>query len=120
MSVYPSGVDSFSTKIDNVTEVMAIDVNGLQDSVVAIETTLGLNPQGAYSTVGQRITAIEASGVGASGYSGYSSYSGYSGYSGHSGPSGLSGFSGYSGPTGTSGYSGYSGGIHFSHVFYYI
>lgn len=44
MSVYPSGIDSFNTKVDNVDDVLAADVNSLQDSVVAIETTLGINP----------------------------------------------------------------------------
>lgn len=41
MSVYPTGIDSFTTKIDNVNDVVAADVNNLQDSVVAIETFIG-------------------------------------------------------------------------------
>jgi len=41
MSVFPTGIDSFTTKVDNVDEIYAADVNGLQNSVVAIETTLG-------------------------------------------------------------------------------
>src|SRR5690348_10900585 len=44
MSVYPTGIDSFTTKVDNVDDVMASDVNNLQTSIVAIETTLGINP----------------------------------------------------------------------------
>jgi len=44
MSVYPSGIDSFTTKIDNVDDVLAADVNSLQNSIVAIENTIGVNP----------------------------------------------------------------------------
>ena len=38
---YPTSVKSFTTKVDNVDDVMAVDINGLQDEVVAIETALG-------------------------------------------------------------------------------
>jgi len=34
---FPGAVDSFSTKVDGVDDVMAVDVNDLQDAVVAIE-----------------------------------------------------------------------------------
>ncbi|MHB0922614.1 MAG: hypothetical protein ACYC3H_01440 [Bellilinea sp.] len=43
---FPLSLDSFSTKIDNLTDVMAADVNNLQDSVLAIETLLGGPPLG--------------------------------------------------------------------------
>jgi hypothetical protein len=39
---YPNSLKSFSTKVDNVDDVMAEDINGLQDEVVAIETALGV------------------------------------------------------------------------------
>lgn len=40
---FPTSVKSFSTKADNVDDVMAVDVNGIQDEVVAIETHLLTN-----------------------------------------------------------------------------
>lgn len=38
---FPSSLDSFTTKVDGVDEVLAAHVNNLQDAVVAIETSLG-------------------------------------------------------------------------------
>lgn len=40
---FPGSVKSFTTKADNVDDVMAADVNGIQDEVVAIETHLVTN-----------------------------------------------------------------------------
>jgi len=45
-SNYPSSYDTFSDKVDNVTDVKAVDVNTLQDCVEALEQTLGLNVNG--------------------------------------------------------------------------
>lgn len=39
-SSFPGAIDSFTTKVDGVDDVMAAHVNDLQDSVVAIETML--------------------------------------------------------------------------------
>jgi hypothetical protein len=50
-ATYPAAVRTFSEKTDNVTTVDASDVNSLQDEVVAIETTLGVNPA-VYAPVG--------------------------------------------------------------------
>ena len=41
---YPSSLDSFPTKTDNVDTVEAAHINALQDAIVAIETELGTNP----------------------------------------------------------------------------
>jgi hypothetical protein len=38
---YPSSVDSFSTKVDNVTKIVASDIDLLQTAVVAIENHIG-------------------------------------------------------------------------------
>lgn len=38
--MFPGAVDSYSVKVDNVTDVMAAHVNDLQDAVVAIETAV--------------------------------------------------------------------------------
>jgi hypothetical protein len=40
-SVYPTSLDSYTAKTDNVDDVMAVDVNELQSAIVAIETKLG-------------------------------------------------------------------------------
>jgi hypothetical protein len=40
-SVYPTGIDTFTTKVNNVDDVMAADINNLQDSIVSIQTALG-------------------------------------------------------------------------------
>lgn len=37
---YPAGTDTFTLKIDGVTDVMAADINNLQDSVVAIQNSV--------------------------------------------------------------------------------
>ncbi len=56
MSVYPTGIDSFTTKVDNVDDVMAVDVNGLQDSIVAIETVLGTGVSNFLAKTGGDLT----------------------------------------------------------------
>ena len=38
---YPSSLDSFSTKVDNVDDVNAADINNVQTAVVAVETKIG-------------------------------------------------------------------------------
>lgn len=40
-TLFPGAIDSFSLKVDGVTDVLAAHVNNLQDSVVALETFLG-------------------------------------------------------------------------------
>jgi hypothetical protein len=52
---YPGAIDSFSTKTDEVTDVMAADVNDLQDAVEAIETELGADPAGTAADVKTRL-----------------------------------------------------------------
>lgn len=57
-TVFPAAVDSFSLKVDNVTNVMAADVNNLQDSIVAIQTALialSPNPNLLYHTLSHDI-----------------------------------------------------------------
>ena len=41
---YPSSVASFSTKVNNITTVMAEDPNTIQDEVRAVQSYLGTNP----------------------------------------------------------------------------
>jgi hypothetical protein len=40
---FPGSVDSYATKIDNVSDVLAADVNNLQDAVVALQNKVGTN-----------------------------------------------------------------------------
>lgn len=37
-TLYPGGIDSYDTRVDGVTDVMASDVNDLQDAMVAVQT----------------------------------------------------------------------------------
>lgn len=39
---FPANLDSFTTKIDGVTDVLAADINNLQVAVLGIETKLGI------------------------------------------------------------------------------
>lgn len=53
---YPGGTDVFSTHVTN--EVIAPShVNNLQDAVAALQSTLGVNPQGSSATVAARLAA---------------------------------------------------------------
>jgi hypothetical protein len=61
-TVYPGAIDSFTTKQDLVDTIYASHINDPQDSIVAIETELGINPKGTYANVAARLAAIEAAG----------------------------------------------------------
>jgi hypothetical protein len=58
---YPTAVASFSTKFDFTDVVFAAHINALQLEVVAIQSVLGLNPQGVSPTMRGRLESIEAS-----------------------------------------------------------
>lgn len=57
---YPSAVESFTTKTNNVDTIDASHINGLQTSIVNIETELGTDPAGAFATVDARIVSLES------------------------------------------------------------
>ena len=68
LSKYPEKLDLFQYKINaefegdpNGSDVMAEDINELQDAILAIENALGVNPQGNKLSVGERITLLEGS-----------------------------------------------------------
>lgn len=64
-SSYPQSLDSFETHQDNVAEVIhAEDVNNIGQAVGAVQTVLGINPQGTELTVAARLEALEAGGGG--------------------------------------------------------
>jgi len=54
-STFPDSYDSFSTKVDNVTRIIADHVNKLQDCVTNIETELGLSSKGDQTNLTDRL-----------------------------------------------------------------
>ncbi|MCD6124988.1 hypothetical protein J7J62_07460 [bacterium] len=65
-SNYPNDYDSFTTWQDFVDTITASIVNNIQDAIVAIEQTLGKNPQGDYPTVKDRLDSL-GNGTGSGG-----------------------------------------------------
>jgi hypothetical protein len=61
MSFYPSQLASFSNKVDNVSTIFAADVNNLQNEIIAIETAIGLNPQGSTVSLVSRLASLISS-----------------------------------------------------------
>jgi len=59
---YPNDYDSYPTWQDLVDIIAAAIINNIQDAIVAIEQTLGKNPQGSYTTVKDRLDAIQPGG----------------------------------------------------------
>ena len=59
---YPGALDSYSTKVDGVDDVLAAHINNPQDAIEAIEAELAIDPAGAYATVKARFLATEAYG----------------------------------------------------------
>jgi hypothetical protein len=47
---FPGTVDAYTTKIDGVSDVLAADINNLQDAVIAIQTRVGTTASGAIVT----------------------------------------------------------------------
>ncbi len=56
MTVYPTGIDSFTTKVDGVDDVLAEYVNVLQSGIVALETTLGTGTTNFVAKAGDTMT----------------------------------------------------------------
>lgn len=56
---YPNSFDTFTTKIDNFDDVMAIDINNLQDSIEAMQRAAGAPPVG-WSRIAESGTFISA------------------------------------------------------------
>lgn len=62
-TIYPAQIDnstSLPDVIDNVSGLNAASVNTVKAAVVAVETALGPQPQGLFTTVRKRLDAIEA------------------------------------------------------------
>lgn len=58
---YPTSIDSYTTKIDGVSDVLAADTNNLQDAIVAIETRVGTtaSPNFVSTTGNQTVAGIK-------------------------------------------------------------
>lgn len=57
-SSYPAAIDSWSDKADDVDALMAIDINDLHAWIVAVQTALGVNPQGGNTDLAARLQAL--------------------------------------------------------------
>lgn len=62
---YPGGFDSYTNKVDGVTDVLAADTNNLQDAMVAVQTRVGTtaNPTFVPRAGGTMTGALTAPGV---------------------------------------------------------
>ncbi len=60
---YPSSLDTFTTVVDGVDDVMAAHHNSKATAIVAIETELGLNPRGSYADVAARLDRQDVIGA---------------------------------------------------------
>lgn len=58
-SSYPGATDTFTTKTNTPRMLIdAADINALADAILAIQNTLGINPQGGSATVDARLDAL--------------------------------------------------------------
>lgn len=57
---YPGSLDSYTTKVDGVDDVLASHINDPQDAIVAIETELGTDPAGPVADVKTRLLNMVA------------------------------------------------------------
>lgn len=55
---YPAAIDTWQDKVDLVDWYHAQYVNELNDLIIAVETTLGINPQGPYDTLAQHLSIL--------------------------------------------------------------
>lgn len=60
-SVYPEGIDNDSNLpvvLDNITEIGGDAINALRSSIIAIETAIGVNPQGSQTNLTERLFQV--------------------------------------------------------------
>jgi hypothetical protein len=63
MTKYPAQIDTTTelpTVVDNLTSVKAVTINRLRDSILAIQSELGVKPRGLSSTVRDRLDALDS------------------------------------------------------------
>lgn len=68
-TIYPAQIDNGRTlpTLNNTSTVTPSSVNILRDAIIAIETSLGVKPQGIYATVRARLDVIESLVTGGTG-----------------------------------------------------
>lgn len=59
-TVFPASLDSFTTKVNGVDDVLAADTNNLQDAVSALQTKIGVNGSAVATSLDKRIALLEA------------------------------------------------------------
>jgi hypothetical protein len=62
MSIYPNAIDGFEqlpVAIDGITKINAYSVNNLREAILNIERELGIRPSSYYSSVRERLDALE-------------------------------------------------------------
>lgn len=55
---FPSSIDTYTTKVDGVSDVLAADTNNLQDAVRAIQIKVGVNGSTDAGSIEARVTAL--------------------------------------------------------------
>lgn len=59
-SLYPTSLDTFAEKRDDVDYIMAAHINALQDAIAALQAELGLQPSGpSWETVAARLNSLQ-------------------------------------------------------------
>lgn len=56
---YPTSLDNFTGKQDNVDDVQAVDMNNVQDACMALEAKVGVNSSSITSSLEYRLSIIE-------------------------------------------------------------
>lgn len=59
-TLFPGSLDSFSTKVDGSSDVLAADTNNLQDAVTALQTKVGVNGSSNTSSVDYKLADVLA------------------------------------------------------------
>lgn len=55
---YPGAIDTWVDLVDRVDDILAAHLNDAYARLIAIENTLGINPQGAWTTVANRMANL--------------------------------------------------------------
>lgn len=64
---FPTTLDSFTTKTDGVTDVLAADINSIQTAVSALETKVGVDGSAVAATLDKKVADLIAQAAGTAG-----------------------------------------------------
>jgi hypothetical protein len=62
-TVFPTNLDSFTTKLDGVSDVLAVDTNNIQDSIVALQSKIGVDNSSVVTSIDYKIRNLPVLGV---------------------------------------------------------